>query len=145
MILLVYVVIALKPADAANYAIDGKLSIPEINLVSDVAKLSLANGILEAPDTIAGSYSVSANKTLIIGHSTTVFENLKELKLNDDIFYGAKRYKISNVDIKQKSSIHMSELLAGAEKDTLVLMTCAGTLFDNGDATHRLIISATQE
>jgi hypothetical protein len=28
--------------------------------------------------------------------------------------------------------------------DTLVLMTCAGELLDNGDATHRLIITAVK-
>jgi sortase (surface protein transpeptidase) len=36
----------------------------------------------------------------------------------------------------------MKELLKAEDTDTLVLMTCAGELMSNNDATHRLIVTA---
>ncbi|MBR3256557.1 sortase [Candidatus Saccharibacteria bacterium] len=145
VLLVVYIVIGLKPADATNYPISGKISIPEINLESDVTTLELNKGKLDAPDRIIGSFSTSPNKTLLIGHSTTVFQNLNKANLGEYIFYNNKSYRINNIEIKAKSDIHMGKLLKETEKDTIVLMTCAGELFENGDATHRLIITAAVE
>ena len=42
----------------------------------------------------------------------------------------------------KKSDIKMSNVLKAEEKDTLVLMTCAGTPVGDKDATHRLIVTA---
>ena len=145
LIVVAYIIIGLKPADAANYTISGYLDIPEINLTTNVAKLSLTSGKLESPDEIAGSYSTSPRKTLIIGHSTTVFDDLHRVKLNSHIFYNNQDYRIVTIETKPKSDIRMSEVLAQAEKETIVLMTCAGQLYGNGDATHRLLITAVRD
>lgn len=145
VVLLIYIIIGLKPAGAAKYVISGKINIPSINLESDVTRLELNNGKLDAPDTIVGSYSTSANKTLLIGHSTTIFQDLHELSLNQYVYYNGTSYKITSIEVKPKSSIRMSDILVAASKDTIVLMTCAGELFENGDATHRLIITAAIE
>ena len=141
-----YIAISLKPADATNYIVSGKIDIPGIGLESDVTKLELTGGKLESPDTIVGSYSSSPNKTLLIGHSTTVFQDLYKLNLGEYVFYNDTSYKITAIEVKAKADIHMvGDVLAAADKDTIVLMTCAGELFDNGDATHRLIITAVAE
>lgn len=145
LIVVAYIIIGLKPADAANYTISGYLNIPEINLTTNVAKLALTSGKLESPDEIAGSYSTSPRKTLIIGHSTTVFDDLHRVKLNSHIIYNDQDYRIVTIETKPKSDIRMSEVLAQAEKETIVLMTCAGQLYGNGDATHRLLITAVRE
>ncbi len=137
--------IGLRPAGAAEYVISGELEIPDIGLESDVTQLTLENGRLNSPDIIVGSYSTSPNKTLLIGHSTTAFHDLEQLDLNDYFYYNRVKYKIIDIEVKKKSDIHMGQILAGAEKDTVVLMTCAGELFENGDATHRLIITAVSE
>ena len=62
-----------------------------------------------------------------------------------DIEYDSKRYKISRIEILEKSEINMSQVLAGAPVDTIVLMTCAGESLPNQDATHRLIITAVAQ
>ena len=138
----VYIIIGLQPAEAVNYEIATELKIPAIGLVSDVTELAIENGELNTPDTIVGSYSRSHNKTLLIGHSTTVFENLKNVELNQEITYNDNTYRVVAIDKMQKSDINMTKLLMGANKDTIVIMTCAGELLDGGDATHRLIITA---
>ena len=69
---------------------------------------------------------------------------MNELDLFDSIKYGDSDYQVVKISLMPKSKIIMRDLLKEADKDTLVLMTCAGTLLDNHDATHRLIITAVK-
>lgn len=138
----VYIWIGLQPAEAVNYEISSNLSIPAIDLQSDVTALSLNNQNLDTPDTIVGSFQKSPNKTLLIGHSTTVFKNLHEIHFGDLIYYNNKTYQINDINTLAKAKISMAEILEPAKSDTIVIMTCAGQLLDGGDATHRLIITA---
>ena len=141
----VYLIIGLAPADAVQYEIEGSLEMPAIGLQSDVTRLKLHNHKLDTPDTIVGSFSWEENKTLLIGHSTTVFENLNLTVVGDVIVYNGKNYWVTDIVVKEKSKIIMEELLEGADKDTLVIMTCAGEIFESGDATHRLIVTAVSD
>ena len=139
---LVYVIFGLQPVEASSYESAGELLLPSIGLVSDVAKLELEGGELKTPDKIVGSYTKSANKTLLIGHSSTVFMELDGVQLDDEIFYGNNVYKVAEAKVLAKSDINMHRLLAKADQKTLVLMTCAGENLGDGDATHRLIVTA---
>lgn len=139
----IYLIIGLQPVGATNYNIVGALNIPEINLSSDVAAVEIENGRLETPNNIVGSYSRANNKTFLFGHSSTVFANLNDLKVGDEIVYNDDTFYVSQVDIIPKSEIRMSQLLKTADKNTLVIMTCAGTDLGDGDSTHRLIITAS--
>lgn len=141
---LVYIIVGLQPAEAANYNIVAELSIPSIGLQSDVASLKLNNGALDTPDTIVGSYSGAENKSLLIGHSTTVFKNLNNVKIGDIIIYNKKEYVVYKRDLVQKDDILMPRLLKKEDTDTLVIMTCAGKLLNNGDATHRFLLTAEE-
>ena len=143
--LAIYIVYGLQPADATSYAVTANLSIPKINLYTDVTELELENRELKTPDTIVGSFSNHQNKTLLIGHSTTVFQDLDEIKLLDELQYNDNNYRVVKIALMPKSKIVMRDLLKESDKDTLVLMTCAGTLLEGGDATHRLIITAVIE
>lgn len=140
---IVYVVIGLQPAEAHDYTVSGSLSIPSIGLSSDVTTLELNNRRLDTPDTIVGSYSRVSNKTLLIGHSTTVFSDLNRVKKGDEIFYNNKTYRVDDIAVLAREDISMVDLLEHEEKDTLVVMTCAGKLLGEGKATHRLIITAS--
>ena len=140
-----YLIVGLRPVDAKQYDIIAQLSIPSIELASDVAATQLQNGALETPDKIVGSFSNHENKTFLFGHSSTVFEKLNQVRIGDNIIYNGEHYKITTQEILPKEDIDMKELLAGTEKDTLVLMTCAGEDLPNSDATHRLIITAVTE
>ena len=140
-----YLIVGLQPAGATNYDIVGALEIPEINLYSEVAAVKAEDGRLPTPDNIVGSYSRAENKTFLFGHSSSVFSNLEELKVGDQIKYNDHIYYISQINVLPKSEIKMNQLLKSAEKDTIVVMTCAGTDLGAGDATHRLIITASVE
>ena len=142
---LIYIVLGLQPAEAAvSYEVSANLSIPSIGLNSDVTSLSLRDGHLDTPDTIVGSFSRAKNKTLLIGHSTTVFEHLDSVQIGDEIVYNDRVYSVISREIQAKADISMARLLQAADNEMLVLMTCAGELLDGGDATHRLIITAVE-
>ncbi len=138
----IYLIVGLQPAEARQYTISGNLEIPSIELVSDVTTLELNEHKLDTPDTIVGSYSRNTNKTLLIGHSTTVFANLDDVVAGDTIYYNNNKYTVRKVELFQKTDINMSRLLKSEEQETIVIMTCAGQILDNHDATHRLIVTA---
>lgn len=140
----IYIIVGLQPADAAQYKKATELAIPAIGLEVDVAELDLNNGKLDTPDVIVGSYAREANKTLLIGHSTTAFENLNAVRLGDEIIYGGEVYHVVAIDQVRKAEVDMGQVLAEAEKDTVIMMTCAGELLSGGDATHRLLVTATR-
>lgn len=140
---LTYIAVGFMPADGTAYTIDGALAIPSIDLVSGVTALELKDHKLNTPDTIVGSYAKNPNKTFLIGHSSTIFKNLYQVNTNDSIFYNNAEYKIVNIEILKKSDIDMSKILKAEEKDTIVIMTCAGETVGEHDASHRLIVTAT--
>ncbi len=138
----VYLVVGLQPVDARHYDVSAVLDIPSISLHSDVTSLSLEDHHLNTPDTIVGSYSRARNKTFLIGHSTTVFTNLHNIKKYDSIFYKGKEYTVSDITTVEKTAVDMTGILASADEDTIVIMTCAGEIINHTDATHRLIVTA---
>lgn len=142
VLFLVYVIVGLRPVQAVNPAVTGDLVIPSIGLESNVGALSLKEHRLETPDTIVGSYTRADNKTLLIGHSTTVFQNLDNVKVGDEVVYNEKRYIVTEIVILAKDEISMGSILKSEDDDTLVIMTCAGELLGGGEATHRLIVTA---
>ena len=138
-----FLAIGFLPAEAATeYEILGKLEIPIIGLTTEVAKLELDNGELKTPKDIAGVFSQRENKTLIIGHASTVFDGLDGVSIGDYIIYGEKEYVVVKKEIILKEEIRMSRILKGENVDTLVIMTCAGEDLGDGDATHRLMLTA---
>lgn len=142
---LIYIIFGLQPAEAANYEISAQLNIPAIGLTSGVTSLTLDNDGLETPNTIVGSFSNAENKVLLIGHSSSVFQNLNQVKLGERIEYNGKNYRIIKKETAIKSLVKMSEVLELEDKDTLVLMTCAGQMLEGSDATHRLMVTAITE
>lgn len=140
--LFVYVIFGFMPAGAKNYDISGKVSIPAINMFSEVTSLELEGRKLETPDYIVGSYSNAENKTLLIGHRSTIFNKLDEVMIGDSIWFNGQEYIVSDSEIYEKANINMDQLLAREDENTLVVMTCAGKYLDTSDATHRLIVTA---
>lgn len=140
-----YIVFGLQPAEAAKYNIAGELKIDSISLKTDVAELINDGSGLKTPEKIAGEYSLRENKTLIIGHSTTVFDKLDEIAVDDEIDYNGTIYYVTQVQVVEKSKINMNKILAADDEDRLILMTCAGEIYDDGDASHRLLVEANRE
>lgn len=138
----IFLRIGLEPAEAINYQVSGNFDAPTISLSADITELELANHQLQTPDEIIGSYSTNLNKTLLIGHSSTVFRRLAELKLRDVVYYNDTPYLIQRIDIVPKNKIDMHEVLKAEPEDTIILMTCAGKDLGNRDSSHRLMIKA---
>ena len=138
----VYLIIGLTPAEATRHEVSAALEIPAIGLNSEVTSLSLENHQLNTPDKIVGSYSRAENKTLLIGHSSTVFSDLDKVTVGDIIVYNNSEYLVKDITVERKEDISMKKLLSRADTDTLIIMTCAGTYLENSDATHRLLITA---
>ena len=138
----IFLKVGLEPAEAIEYQVAGRFYAPVINLSADVTALKMQNHQLPTPDEIIGSYSIYPNKTLLIGHSSTVFADLKSLRLRDIVSYDNKSYQIYRIDVVPKAKIDMRDVLQAESNDTIVLMTCAGQDLGNKDATHRLIITA---
>ncbi len=139
----IYLFIGMQPTISLDYSGYPNLEIPVIGLNTPVTTLELKNHQLIAPELIAGSFSQHDNKTLIIGHSSSVFEKLNKLKSGDQFVYQDKSYVITNSEVLAKSNVNMQAILAPAPSDTIILMTCAGDPLPNQDATHRLIVTAT--
>ena len=146
-----FITIGLQPVkdSAAVYAVETEaatslLTIDDINLYAPVKTVTLNDKTLEVPDQIAGAYSVHENKTLIMGHSSTIFKDLKNTTTGMKITYNGKIYTIMGIEEKLKQDISMQDILKAEEKDTLILMTCSGEKIAGSasDHTHRLIITA---
>ena len=137
-----YLAFGFLSVGASSYHIDNHLIIPSINLSSDVTKVEISDGNLPTPDYIVGSFATETSKEFLFGHSSTVFADLKNIKIGDEIIYDNRTYTVISYKTYVKSDVDMSRVLSRAERDSLTLMTCAGEDYGNGDSSHRLIINA---
>ena len=71
-----------------------------------------------------------------------MFSKLDSVEIGDVIFYNDKSYIVREVEVLTKQEVDMAEILEPREVDTLTIMTCAGEIYEDGDASHRLIILA---
>ena len=138
----IFMSVGLSPVFATKYEISGKLTIPAINLDTEVTNIELENNRLETPDSIVGSFASAHNKIFLVGHASTVFQNLYKAQIGDVIEYNEAKYVVKNTTVMAKSEISMKDLLKASDIETLVIMTCSGEDLGGGDATHRLIITA---
>ena len=139
----VYFIIGLQPAaEARSYETSANLNISSISLNAPVTKLNVESGKLETPIDIVGSYSTNINKTLLIGHASGVFKNLANVKTDDEIIYNGETYRVISSETIEKSAVNMERLLANTKRPVLKIMTCAGEYYEQGDASHRLIVTA---
>ena len=114
------------------------LEIPKINLTSPIRSLEISDeNTLTSPERIAGVYH-----DFIIGHSSTIFQNLDKLKVGDTFSFGDQTYQIKTRKIQQKSDINMSKLLTRKSTPTITIMTCHGEKISGHDYTERLILTA---
>lgn len=138
-----FIFIGLQPAEPVDASALPLLDIPAIALSTPVSQSTVENRELSVPDRIAGVYSQDPSKLLLIGHSATVFKDLKDAALGDEITYDGHTYTIKNIEVKAKSAISMKDVLSPESEPTIILMTCSGEPLGNNDYTHRLIITAS--
>lgn len=145
----VYLYFGLQPSGntASAYAEEaksatGSLEIPSIDLKAPMADAELNGRALSVPKYIVGRYRAHDNKALVMGHSSTIFQRLKEVNLGEKVVYDGQDYEIISREIKAKAEISMKEILKDEAEPTLVLMTCFGEHLSGQDYSHRLIIYA---
>ena len=141
-----YIIYGLQPTGATGISDQDNISrlvIPSVALESDVQQLELSGGELKTPGSVVGEYSRNDDTTLLIGHASTVFSRLRDIRLGDLILLDGESYEVKKIRLSLKDDIDMDELLNESGHETLVLMTCAGRILDDGDATFRLIVFAS--
>lgn len=130
-----------KAVDASS---EERLFIPSIGLIARVKDIERTGNQLIAPDEIAGAYKPTLHKTVIIGHSSTIFKDLKNISGNDIFTFDSRSYRVKEREIIEKGVINMSEIVAETEKNTVIMMTCYGEPLGGQDYSHRLIITAEE-
>jgi|GEM_PF-4605070 len=151
---------ATKAQVITNFQADAKpqattASISSNNSISIGGKtLPIESAVVEGENfKDPGSVVRVYNRRFLFAHNTNnLFGNLKNLNLNDTFTVNLngkiKTYKVAKKIIitksdaeKYKTEIYTASF--GGDFD-LSLMTCAGTMIGNNDASHRLIIEATE-
>lgn len=141
---------ASTPNSCLSYASVGSISINgrTINIINGCINSS---NQLETPTSGAAVY----NTRFIYGHnSSDTFGFLKNLSVGTEFSVTlngtTKRYKITKKDTLTREAFSNSSTRRqvytasfGGSFD-LSIMTCAGTNYGNGDASHRLIIQASR-
>ncbi|MBR3052014.1 sortase [Candidatus Saccharibacteria bacterium] len=140
-----YMIVGLTGAEAAEFDVETGLYLPSIGLMANVTEMELKDRRLNTPDTIVGSFSENKNKTLLVGHSSTIFRNLNNIAVGDKLTYRGRLYRVTSTEVREKKDVNMAKILKAEKIDTLILMTCAGQDLGGGDASHRLIVEAVQD
>lgn len=130
-----------KSADASS---EERLFMPSIGLIAQVKDIERTGNQLIAPDEIAGAYSATNHKTVIIGHSSTVFKDLKNVKKSDEFTFDNAKFVVKEVETLPKSLVDMEEIVKETKTNTIILMTCSGEPLGGQDYSHRLIIKAEE-
>lgn len=136
-----YIFYGLQPAEATEP--QHYLNIPDIKLDTPVTRVYLENNKIPTPDYLPGLFERPQLKFLI-GHSSLIFQDLKQLSLHQKLFLDQKTYQIRKIVTQHQSTIDMSELLKTPKTPQLILMTCAGEPLGNHNYTHRLLIFADE-
>lgn len=144
IVLPIYLYAGFQPASHVEAVSYPTLEIPSINLSTPVEPLALEGNELISPATIAGSYQRFENKLFIIGHSSTVFQNLNQVQEGDFITYDGDSYQVFLLETLAKSNIDMSKIIGDTPTPVMIIMTCAGTPLPRQDATHRLLVYASK-
>ncbi len=144
IVLPVYLYAGFQPASHVEAVSYPTLEISSIGLSTPVEPLTLEGNELISPATIAGSYQRFENKLFIIGHSSTVFQNLDQIQEGDFITYNGNTYQVFLLETLAKSDIDMSKVIGDTPTPVIIIMTCAGTPLPGQDATHRLLVYASK-
>lgn len=140
----------------ATTAVQNTVSVPQGNYIS-VAGRNLA--IVDVGDTMvdAGNHVNKYGEKFLYGHNSAgVFGGLVNVYEGDvfTVSYGGvvRNYRVAERGIFEKVSdtalrrdgaeYKMRAIANGRGKYDMVLMTCYGTVYGNGDASHRLILFA---
>lgn len=130
--------------------------IPSIDLSTSVKGVGIdVKGNMDVPSgrtMEVGWYKYGAvpgaNGTAVLdAHNTAAFQDLYMVKEGDEIDVyltngEVRKFVVGKAHTYSMTSLSPLTLFAPSDGTDLNLITCAGTLLGNGEATHRLIVSA---
>lgn len=132
------------------------LYIPSINLFTNIQGVGVnEKGNMDVPsgktnDVGWYQYGVTPGNTgtaVLDAHNTAAFQNLNSVPLGSEIYVWTTegkwlRFTVTKANTYSVNSLSPWTLFEQTQNKQLNLITCAGTLLGNGEATHRLIVSA---
>ena len=132
------------------------LYIPSIKLLSNVQGVGVnEKGNMDVPSgktTNVGWYKYGVapggvGTAVIDAHNTAAFKTLSKVPLGAEIYvYTSEgkwlKFKVTKAKTYAMKNLSPSTLFAATNSRQINLITCAGQNLGNGEATHRLIVSA---
>lgn len=130
--------------------------IPSIKLLTHVQGVGIdKKGNMDVPPGKTNNvgwyqYGVTPGNigtAVLDAHNTAAFKNLNSLPVGADIYIFTSRsewlhFTVTDAKTYAVNKLSPSTLFASAQSPQINLITCAGKLFGNGEASHRLIVSA---
>ena len=130
--------------------------IPSIDLLTKVQGVGIdKKGNMDVPSGKTKNvgwykYGTTPGKpgtAVLDAHNTAAFKNLDSLKTGEDIFIYTSggewlQFTVTKAKTYAIEKLSPSTLFASTKTKQINLITCAGKLFGNGEASHRLIVSA---
>ena len=132
------------------------LYIPSINLFSKIQGVGVnKKGNMDVPSGKTNNvgwykHGITPGETgtaVLDAHNTAAFKKLDALPLGEDIYiYNSSgewlHFSVVEAKTYPIEKLSPSTLFAQANAPQINLITCAGLLLGNGEASHRLIVSA---
>jgi sortase (surface protein transpeptidase) len=130
--------------------------IPSISLFSSVLGVGVnEKGNMDVPSGLTndvgwykyGTLPGDTGTAVLDAHNTAAFKFLHLVPPGGDIYILTTRghmmhFKVTKAVTYSMEVLKPQTLFAYTDKKQINLITCAGTLLGNGEATHRLIVSA---
>ena len=132
------------------------LHIPSINLTSSVEGVGIdKKGRMDVPSgrtNKVGWYKYGVvpgniGTAVLDAHNTAAFKKLNQVSVGEEIYVMSSsgewlKFKVTAAKTYSVKNLKPVTLFAPTNSRQINLITCAGTLLGNGEATHRLIVSA---
>ncbi len=132
------------------------LYIPSINLSSSIEGVGINNkGNMDVPSGRTnnvgwykyGTLPGETGTAVLDAHNTAAFKNLHMLNPGSDIYVITKAGRVLHFTATETKTYPVATLsrytlFEDTDAKQINLITCAGTLLGNGEASHRLIVSA---
>ena len=142
--------VSIQAADKPLY-----LYIPSISLMANVQDVGIdKKGNMDVPPEKSsnvgwykyGTLPGNTGTAVFDAHNTAAFKKLKDVPIGEEIYVFTSsgkwlKFKVSKAKTYSMKTLTPSTLFAQTNKKQINLITCAGTLLGNGEATHRLIVS----
>jgi sortase A len=146
--------ITLSVAESADKPL--YIHIPSIDLYTTIEGVGIdEKGRMDVPSGKTNKvgwykYGVVPGNTgtaVLDAHNTAAFKKLKEVPVGEEIYVIMKsgkklKFSVTKAKTYEVKKTDPSILFASTKSKQLNLITCAGKLLGNGEATHRLIVSA---